>query len=384
MQREDSSEYDISSSDSSPGKDAIFTPLFTACLSDAVKDGDTLQFTVMATRAGEETGTIVNRQYEDIEWLHHCLTTQNNVDGVIIPPLPTRPDVDARSAENKSKQQLGNDTKVLKPDDFNNDCQNVEGYLKMILNHPAFGRDVAVEKFLCDTVAPVRSKLKKGLLSKFTDAVEEVRKGNHRDIDEYFQKKREWAAEYSKIIKETSTNFDKMVHAQLRLSCSYGNLAAEVTVADGTSGPDSTKLNRIMYKFSHGLDNERRGLEMICNYGEITLGHVLDLYTRYMESVRSMLYRRTCLLLNYEEANKNFEKAKVAKRQAAEEAKIEAEKKYEDCTDTARIELKSFLQQRILAFGEILTKFTELQLKSSRETYTLLHNSLTTVQQLEV
>ena len=32
----------------------------------------------------EEKGVVVLRQYEDLEWLSHCLIAHNNVDGVVV------------------------------------------------------------------------------------------------------------------------------------------------------------------------------------------------------------------------------------------------------------------------------------------------------------
>ena len=32
----------------------------------------------------DEKGVIVLRQYEDLEWLYHCLIAHNNVDGVVV------------------------------------------------------------------------------------------------------------------------------------------------------------------------------------------------------------------------------------------------------------------------------------------------------------
>ena len=32
----------------------------------------------------EEKGVVVLREYDDFEWLYHCLTTQNNVDGIVV------------------------------------------------------------------------------------------------------------------------------------------------------------------------------------------------------------------------------------------------------------------------------------------------------------
>lgn len=32
----------------------------------------------------KEKGVVVLRQYEDLEWLSHCLIAHNNVDGVVV------------------------------------------------------------------------------------------------------------------------------------------------------------------------------------------------------------------------------------------------------------------------------------------------------------
>lgn len=36
------------------------------------------------TESEEEKGVIVLRQYEDLEWLYHCLMAHNNIDGVVV------------------------------------------------------------------------------------------------------------------------------------------------------------------------------------------------------------------------------------------------------------------------------------------------------------
>ena len=32
----------------------------------------------------DEKGVVVFREFEDFEWLYHCLTTHNNVEGVVV------------------------------------------------------------------------------------------------------------------------------------------------------------------------------------------------------------------------------------------------------------------------------------------------------------
>ncbi|KAJ8311257.1 hypothetical protein KUTeg_011192 [Tegillarca granosa] len=174
-----------------------------------------------------------------------------------VPPLPPRPEVDAKAAESKSKKQLGSDTKVIVPDEFNKDCRNIEKYLRLVVNHEILGKDKTLHQFLCESEAPFGTNVKRGFMSRLSSKVEEARKGQHKDIDEYFHKQREWATEYTRLKKETSDE---------------------------------------------------------------------------------MLFRRTCSLVEYEDSNRNLDKAKPNKQQAAEDAKKKADKAYEDCTENARRE----------------------------------------------
>lgn len=47
-----------------------------------------------------------------------------------------------------------------------------------------------------------------------------------------------------------------------------------------------------------------------------TLGLGLDLHSRYQEAMKEMLFRRTCKMVELENARKNAEKAKPVKKAA--------------------------------------------------------------------
>ena len=59
-------------------------PLFRVMVTEAVKDGASLQFTIMATRVEGDRGLVITRQFEDVEWLHHQLVSGNETDGIIV------------------------------------------------------------------------------------------------------------------------------------------------------------------------------------------------------------------------------------------------------------------------------------------------------------
>ena len=82
---------------------------------------------------------VIQREYDDFEFLNHVLTSSYDVTGVIVPPLPPRPALDASAAEARAKRQLGQATKNVRSDDFEAECRALDKYLLDLLAHPLFG-----------------------------------------------------------------------------------------------------------------------------------------------------------------------------------------------------------------------------------------------------
>ncbi|KAK7096690.1 sorting nexin-5-like [Littorina saxatilis] len=347
-------------------------PLFRVSVTEAVKDGLSLQFTIMATRIEGDRGLVVSRQFEDLEWLHHQLVAGNDTEGIIVPPLPMRPEFDPKSAESKTKKQLGSDCNILRPDDFDLECKAVEKYLSLMLSHQTFGRDKNLETFLCEKEAPVRTKVSKGIMGWLSTTIDSARKSQHKDIDDYFGKQRVWAVEYTRVSREASLNFNKVTQSQWRLTSGLQHLSTSLSATLPFKDDSTRAVNKLTLKFAEAVESSRKGLEAVSQTDEKTLGFELDLLARYMDSVKEMLFQRTCLMIVYEDACKALEKAKPQKKQAAEEAKIAAEGAYAHCCENAKKELKTFMRQRILTMQDGLVAFTESQIRTSRDVYSNL------------
>ena len=50
---------------------------------------------------------MLERIYEDFEYLEHCVITDQPSDGLIIPPLPLRPTTDPAITESNTKKHMG-------------------------------------------------------------------------------------------------------------------------------------------------------------------------------------------------------------------------------------------------------------------------------------
>src|SRR5689334_2909390 len=84
----DESSASIASSNSSPERLNPFETRFDVFLGKSVsKNGNIVLISIESIRAEDEQKFSVLRQYEDFEYLHHCLTTAHKTDGLIIPPL---------------------------------------------------------------------------------------------------------------------------------------------------------------------------------------------------------------------------------------------------------------------------------------------------------
>ncbi|KAG8177879.1 hypothetical protein JTE90_004273 [Oedothorax gibbosus] len=361
---------------SSPLPPEPFEALFSVKFSSTVeKDGDVVKYTIKSKRHSNDNSYVVQRQYEDFEWLEHCVLTANPLPGLIVPPLPPKPAITSEMAEAKSKRQLGTHTKTLIGDQFNKDCLQLEQYLRLLLSHHLFGRDEFLEKFLTEKEPPPRAKIKRGLFTRISESLD-GKKNTH--------KKEDWISKYSLQIKETNEAFSSIVYCQQRLCSVLGHLATALTLSRGSNENAAKVETKICSLFSEALEDARHGTQVLSYNEENTLGAYLNLYSSYIDSEKEMLLTRTNMLVEYENANKALDKAKPHKKQAAEETKLAAEKAFEDCSDIARQEIKKFHRQRISMFQESLEKFAEAELRNARDVAAMLAKSLTQIKNFEI
>lgn len=82
--------------------------------------------------------------------------------------------------------------------------------------------------------------------------------------------------------------------------------------------------------------------------------------------------QRTCSLVDYESANRNFDRARYQRRPEVEEAKWSAERAFEKCSDIARGEIKRFQATRVRDLARSLNEYKTTQLDLAREHYAKL------------
>ncbi|XP_053201206.1 sorting nexin-5-like isoform X1 [Panonychus citri] len=318
----------VSTSSSSEVAQEPFRPKYKVKVStnSITKDGESVIYKLTTTSLMDESSGKewkVERIYDDLQQLNQSLTASVAPGyGLIMPPLPEESMTNPLHAKEKSREKLGPNTRTLIGDEWYKDCWQIQEYLRLLLNHPIFGHDKIWEQFLCSLNPPPRVKLPKSsnILGKLSENIDSRGRSTHKDCEEYFQKERDWANQYSHAIKSTSKAFNSIINARLKLCGSLSHLSTTLNL--NIPGSSENQSNRQAMKFGNlfsiAIDDYQRGLEVINFNDEATLGSSFDLWSRYIETEKEMLNRRTGLMIEYEKSNRNLDKAKPHKRDEPE------------------------------------------------------------------
>uniref|UniRef100_A0AAX7SKB4 PX domain-containing protein n=1 Tax=Astatotilapia calliptera TaxID=8154 RepID=A0AAX7SKB4_ASTCA len=316
-------------------------------VTEVLKDGDTLTFIIVSQKLSGTGEYHVDRTYEDFEWLQQHLFSQGDVpgiQGVIFPPLPAKPQVNASP---RSIKQLG----FLALGECQPYCKALETFLQQVAAHSILSKNKAVEVFLTSSDPPGRQKVKKNIFNRLSQAVEEMRKEGHKDVDEFFQNERDHNLVLTGCTKTAAEKFLDVVATEQKIAvaCGHFSTALHLCVEPGED-PDKQAFSRVCVKLSEVFESIKKNMTSVAENNVNTLGLGLDLESRYQEAEREMLFRRTCKLVELENAQRNVEKAKPVKKAAMEEVKKAAETEFEHTSGVAKQEVKSTINNCIPHF----------------------------------
>ena len=123
------------------------------------------------------------------------------------------------------------------------------------------------------------------------------------------------------FFRDASEKLNNVINARLRLVQQLGHLsgALSITVA-GNEGANGV-YNKLNAGFSGCVDTIKTGVENEAAEEEQSLGNYLDQYTRCLDQENAMLLRRTCLMLEWENACRQVDKARPNREEAAKAAR---------------------------------------------------------------
>ncbi|XP_072307604.1 sorting nexin-5 [Eucyclogobius newberryi] len=346
-------------------------------VTEVVKDGDNLTFIIISQKLSGTGEYHVARTYDDFDWLQQHLFSQEDVPGilgVIFPPLPAKAQANASA---KVVKQLG----LLALGDWTLYGAALERFLQQVASHSVLNKNKAVEDFLTSSEAPGRQKSKRNIFGRLSQAVEEKRKEGHKDVEDFFQNERDLNHSLTNCTKLAAEKFLDVAQTEQKIAvaCEHFSAALQMCVE---SGEDKQAFSRVCKTLSEVFNSMGKHMSGVVENDLNTLGLGLDLESRYQDSEKEMLFRRTCKLVELEAATRNAERAKPVKKPVMEEVKKTAETEFNQISAVAKNEIKDFKRARVQLLRQALVLWCEKQLVTARNNAEQLTLHLETVRGL--
>ncbi|XP_053724594.1 sorting nexin-6 [Synchiropus splendidus] len=333
-------------------------------ITEVSKDGDNLVFIIVSQKLSGTGTYMVDRTYDDFEWLQQHLFSQEEVpglQGVIFPPLPAKAQVNPSA---KVMKQLG----VLALGDWRPYAVALQRFLRQVAAHKILNKNTAFETFLTSTDQPGQQRSKKNLFNRLSQAMEEMRKEGHKDVDDFFQSKRDHNHLLTSYTKNSAERFLDMVQTEQKIALAFAHFAASLHLCvEPGDDPEKKAFSQICVKLSAVFDSMKENMSSVADNSVFTLGLGLDLESRYQEAEKEMLFRRTCKLVELETARRNAEKAKPVKKPVMEVVKKAAEEEFNQVSQVAKKEIARFEEARLLMLQQAMVQWCEKQLETARK-----------------
>ncbi|XP_076870673.1 sorting nexin-5 [Brachyhypopomus gauderio] len=345
-------------------------------ISDVSQDGDTLTFAITSQNLSGSGGVCVFRTYEDFVWLQQSLFSQEDVpglQGVIFPPLPGKPLSSHSHTQAKVLKQLGF---LSLGDKWQVYCKALELYLQQVAAHTILSKSKELHSFLSSSESTGKQRIKKGILNRLSQAVEEMRKEGHKDVDELFQSERERTTNLSVLFKVSTEKFLDVVLTKQKLALACGHFSTSLHLCVNQENPDAVAFSKICLKLSDIIEAMKGKIEKESDNDMSTLGLGLELESRYQEAKREMLFRRTCRLVELDNASKNVDRAKPNKKALMEEVQKATQKDFDLISSVAKQEIGRYRRARVQVLQDFLIGWCENQLSVARESSVLLSQYL--------
>jgi len=364
-------------------------------ISDALSERDKVKFTVhtkTTLSVFQQREFSVVRQHEEFIWLHDCFVENEDYGAFLIPPAPPRPDFDA---SREKLQKLGEGENTMTKEEFNKMKSELEAeylatfkktvamhevFLQRIAGHPTMRNDHNFRVFLeYNEDLNVRGKNKKeivgGFFTKVTKSADELLLSGQKDIDEQFEQDKLFLIEYHKKIATSTELSDKMTKTTKALANSFINISFNLISLSSIENP---ALEKFIVKFSDILERARKSEGRVASDEDLKLSDTLRYYMRDSAAARDLLYRRARSLANYENANKNLDKARAKNKDvlAAENAQQAMCEKFETISQVGKGELSEFRQRRVQMFRKNLTELAELEIKHAKAKAALFQDAI--------
>ncbi|XP_072540589.1 sorting nexin-5 [Salminus brasiliensis] len=353
-------------------------------ITDITQDADTLTFAITSQKTSSSAGVCVFRTYEDFEWLQQSLFSQEDVPGlhgVIFPPLPGKPLPSTSHTQAKVLKQLGF---LALGDEWRIYRMALELYLQQVAAHTTLNKSKALYGFLSSSESPGKQRGKKGIFDRLSQAMEEIRKDGHKDVDKFFQSERDSSTHLSVLFKVSTEKFLDTVLTKQKLAVACGHFSTSLHLCVNHDNPAAVTFSRICLKLSDIIEAVKVNFEKVSDNDISTLGLALDLESRYQEAKKEMLFRRTCKLVELEAANRNSERAKPNKKAIMDGVQKATQKEFNLISSVAKEEIEQYHRARVSVLRDFLICWCEKQLSTAQESSALFSKHLDAFREVAV
>merc|ERR1719186_1017534 len=144
---------------------------------------------------------------------------------------------------------------------------------------------------------------------------------------------------------------------------------------------DNSSLADFLSKLSETFEKMRRIEARVANDEDLKLSDCLRYHMRDTSAAKDLLFRRLKSLSNYENANKELDKARARNKDVAiaENRQHEACTTFEELSGTAQLELKMQKERRVAHFQKSLQELTELEVKHAKAHAQMLRQTINAI-----
>ncbi|KAK1791217.1 hypothetical protein P4O66_013236 [Electrophorus voltai] len=397
------------------------TPLLID-IPDALCERDKVKFTVhtkTTLNSFQKPDFSVSRQHEDFIWLHDTLVETEDYAGLIIPPVPPKPDFES---PREKMHKLGEGEATMTKEEYTKTKQELEAeylavfkktvqvheiFLQRLSSHPAFSKDRNFQIFLeYDQDLSVRRKNAKemfgGFFKNMVKSADEVLISGVKEVDEFFEQEKTFLLDYFGKIKDATAKAEKMTRSHKSVSTDsalaislkdladdYIHISATLTTIaadDNEAFKRQVSAQRQFFalswdnvqpleKIAELLEKLRKLEARVASDQELKLTELFRYYMRDIQAAKDLLYRRARALADYENSNKALDKARLKSKDVgqAEEHQQQCLQKFDKLSESGKKELTSFKARRVVAFRKNLIEMAELEIKHAKSNMSLLH-----------
>ncbi|XP_065197379.1 sorting nexin-6-like [Sycon ciliatum] len=352
----------------------------------ATKDGEIIRFeikTVTTLTDFPSCEMSTTRTFEDVEWLHNCLSVREDPGGSIVPPMPNRPASTAAEAEALMKQEFGGEMRNMLADQIPKYCRSVEMFLCLLAKHARYRRSEPLKQFLVSEPLPPRVLAKLSMFKRATNVVKDKGLQSKKDPDEFFHGQRGFVHESHQCMKDVNVVFHQQLVAQRQFAMSLGAFASNITKAGSSACSSIESHTKLMTRFGQVMDQCQQSENTLATSSENSFAFTFCVFEKYLESSKDMLNRRLRLLTESEAAAAAAVKAKASNKAKADAAREDAVQKFEEISRLGRTELSLFHQLRVHSLQTALVTYCQNQISTGRDTYAMLARSLSELRQID-